>query len=242
MSKGYKQTEEHKRKRVEAQKKWRASLSEEAKEKLRSARLGKHHSEEAKRKVSEANKGRICSEEHRKKISESLKGNPNLGWAKGIHLSEERKKRLSELGKGENNPFYGKKHSEETKKRISERAKGRIYPKERREKVSIRTKGENNPNWKGGITPLILKIRNSPKYIQWRTDIFTRDNFTCQKCGDNKGGNLQAHHIKRLKDIKETSNIKTIERALICEELWDTTNGITLCEGCHKLMHKKKVA
>ncbi len=42
---------------------------------------------------------------------------------------------------------------------------------------------EKNPNWKGGITPLVTKIRNSDKYIQWRTDVFVRDSFTCQIVG-----------------------------------------------------------
>jgi len=41
--------------------------------------------------------------------------------------------------------------------------------------------GEDNPNWKGGITPLARHIRNSYKYRQWRSDVFTKDDFICQK-------------------------------------------------------------
>lgn len=29
-------------------------------------------------------------------------------------------------------------------------------------------------------------------------------------------------------------NLKTIYDAFKCKELWDTNNGITLCETCHK--------
>ena len=53
------------------------------------------------------------SDEIGQKISETLKS---------LHLThtEEWKKERSEAMKGENNPFYGKKHSEETRKKMSE--------------------------------------------------------------------------------------------------------------------------
>ena len=62
-----------------------------------------HHSEETKKKISEANKI-------------SLKGNK---W------SDEQKRKMSEKMMGENNPFFGKTHSEETKKLISQHRKGK---------------------------------------------------------------------------------------------------------------------
>jgi len=98
---------------------------------------------------------------------------------------------------------------------------------------------EHSGNWKGGITPLIEQLRHSFKYRQWRSDIFTRDNFTCQDCGDNKGGNLEAHHKKSFSSILQKYEITTLEEALNCEELWNINNGITLCEDCHKKIHRK---
>ncbi|MDO9574750.1 MAG: hypothetical protein Q7I94_07120, partial [Candidatus Contubernalis sp.] len=58
-------------------------------------------------------------------------------------------------------------------------------------------KKEKHPNWKGGITSLSHQIRNHFKSRQWRSDIFARDNWTCQKYGI-KGGKIHPHHIKNF--------------------------------------------
>lgn len=68
--------------------------------------------------------------------------------SKGYKQSDETKEknRLARIGMfdGENNPFYGKKHTEETKKKISEQRKGKKYPKlaevKRGKKASDETK------------------------------------------------------------------------------------------------------
>jgi hypothetical protein len=92
--------------------------------------------------------------------------------------------------------------------------------------------GVNHHNWKGGITPIKNQIYYSYKYRQWRSDVFTRDNFTCQWCGDKRY--LEAHHIKEYNKILQENNIKTFEDAEKCEELWNINNGLTLCKECHK--------
>ncbi len=130
-------------------------------------------------------------------------------WNKGIPMTNEQKDKLREA-------MTGKKHTEETKKEYSR----------------IR-KGKNNPNWKGGITPLILSCRTCDKYKNWRKDIFTRDNYTCQECG-KIGGNLEAHHIDLFSKFFYENNIQTVEEALELNELWDINNGRTLCVDCHK--------
>jgi len=80
---------------------------------------------------------------------------------------------------------------------------------------------EKSHNWKGGITPRVI----NKEYKDWRFGVFSRYDFTCQKCGDNKGGNLEAHHILNWKDNKNL-------RYLI-------DNGTTFCEECHRDFHKK---
>lgn len=146
----------------------------------------------------------------RKKLSET---NKRLGIKppsrKGIPTSPWQKRRVSETHKG-------RKDTEETRLR-------RI--------ASVR-RGKDCHFWKGGITPLRTLIKRSYKYRQWRSDVFTRDDFTCQICGQ-RGGRLNADHIKSFSLILEENKIKTIEDALGCEELWNINNGRTLCEDCH---------
>lgn len=132
-------------------------------------------------------------------------------------------KKLSEqhkinIGKGMIGKNKGHKHSENTKIKIGLS----------RQKY----KGKNAPNYKGGITVLGELIRTSFKYRQWRSDVFTGQDFTCQDCGI-RGGDLEAHHIKSFSDIIKENNIKTLEQALNCEELWNINNGQTLCKNCH---------
>ena len=66
--------------------------------------------------------------------------------------------------------------------------------------------------------------RGTPEYRKWKKAVFTRDNFTCQMCG-NVGGALNAHHIKPYANFMELR--------------YDVNNGITLCEECHKEIHRK---
>jgi hypothetical protein len=74
--------------------------------------------------------------------------------------------------------------------------------------------------WRGGITPERLAIRSSLEYKLWRTAVFERDNYTCVWCGNNKSGNLNAHHIKPFSRFPELR--------------FAIDNGITLCRDCHK--------
>lgn len=104
--------------------------------------------------------------------------------------------------------------------------------------------GENNPHWKNGITPAQLRIRNSYQYAEWRLSIFKRDSYTCQDCGQ-VGGRIRAHHLKRfsviLNDIQQKFPLfLESDIAYNYKDLWDTKNGVTLCEKCHKEIHKKE--
>jgi 5-methylcytosine-specific restriction endonuclease McrA len=85
-------------------------------------------------------------------------------------------------------------------------------------------KGENSPRWNPNLTQEEReKKRNYPEYIAWRNAVFKRDNFTCQCCNDDTGGNLIAHHILNFSEHRELRH--------------DIGNGITLCEPCHIDFH-----
>lgn len=94
--------------------------------------------------------------------------------------------------------------------------------------------GEKSPNWKGGITPIILQIRHCFEYRQWRSDILTRDNYVCQFCGQRGGELVVDHFPKAFSQIFHDNNIKSLQEALVCEEFWNINNGRTLCNECHK--------
>ena len=183
---------------------------------------GKHHSEETKQKISNTKSGVKCpnrkklSEENRKKLSEAHKGliSPMLGR----HYSREHKQKLSESHKGI-------KQSEKSKRKRSDALKGKRI-------------GKDNPNWKGGTTSVLMKLRNSIEYNRWRSNVFIRDNFICQKCGSN-GGHLEAHHkkpfSKLLKEVRKYLPLLNLyDGAMIYTPLWNIQNGITLCKKCHR--------
>ena len=67
--------------------------------------------------------------------------------------------------------------------------------------------------------------RRCSEYKLWRSTVFERDNYTCQIC-NCRGTRLNAHHIKNYAHYPELR--------------YDVSNGVTLCEACHKLVHKIK--
>ena len=60
---------------------------------------------------------------------------------------------------------------------------------------------------------------------RWSQQIMKRDNYTCQVCGDNRGGNLNAHHLNGWNAFPE--------------QRFDLDNGVTLCNDCHKEFHSE---
>lgn len=61
------------------------------------------------------------------------------------------------------------------------------------------------------------------EYKQWRLHVFERDNYTCVFCRKH-GIKLNAHHIKSYARYPELR--------------YELSNGITLCEKCHRELHK----
>lgn len=135
-----------------------------------------------------------------------VRGNTEL--RKGMVFSKEWRDNISKNHadvSGENNPMYG-----------------------------VRRFGEKSPVWQGGKTELLAGIRNLSKYSDWRSQVFVRDEFMCQECGDGSGGNLQADHIVPLSFLVEKLGLKSVEDAHSRLELWNIDNGKTLCVECHK--------
>lgn len=165
---------------------------------------GKKHSKEAKIKISLSLKGKPHSLEHSRKVGLALRGYKH---------SEQTRKRMSEAHR---NTKYTV--SLETRLKMANNRKGKELPLETRKKISVSRLGEKNPNWKGGITPIMEKIRDSFEYKIWRKAVFERDNWTCVLCNE-RGGRLEADHIKSFADFPELRFV--------------ISNGRTLCKKCH---------
>ena len=155
----------------------------------------------------------------------------NTTWNKGLKKeTDNRVRKYSDKKKGNLNPMkrievrhksslshLGKNHLAETRRKMSITQKARVR------------EGLNNlhPNW-------IFTNKNDDEerwgveYTIWRSNVFTRDNWTCQTCYQ-RGIYLEAHHIKSWAKYPKL--------------MFDVENGITLCVECHKLTdsYKKKV-
>ena len=141
----------------------------------------------------------VNNDERRKKQSEfaKIKFNSKEVRDKMIKTmrSDEVRKHFSEMRMGEKNPMYG-------------------------------VVGEKHFNFNPNISDEERKIkRKNIENARFRRFVLNRDNYTCQCCGDGKGGNLNVHHIFNHHSHKELR--------------YDVNNGITLCKECHVNFHNK---
>lgn len=99
-----------------------------------------------------------------------------------------------------------------------------------KEKRSVASKKANKVKWKDHVYKSHQNkiARCKSEYNEWRKKVYERDNYTCQKCGERSGNGhsvvLHPHHIKPF--------------ATHAELRYELSNGITLCESCHKKEHK----
>jgi len=89
-----------------------------------------------------------------------------------------------------------------------------------------RITGENNYAWNSTLTEQDrIDRRSSLIYVNWRKEVFERDNYTCQCCGAESHGDINAHHLYNFANYPDYR--------------YKSSNGITLCESCHYELHHK---
>lgn len=85
--------------------------------------------------------------------------------------------------------------------------------------------GENNVFWKSEKTDKQrVDDRTTEEYSHFIKKVLERDNYTCRCCGKHGNGTILAvHHLDGYN--------------WCVDKRTDVTNGITLCEKCHKSFH-----
>lgn len=97
-----------------------------------------------------------------------------------------------------------------------------IPRRDRSESRMGRKVGARNPAWKGGVA----QWEYAPDWKAIARQIRERDDWTCQRCGEQRkrwGRSLHVHHI----DGNKLNN--------------EATNLIALCAGCHRGVHRGEV-
>jgi len=98
----------------------------------------------------------------------------------------------------------------------------RIVTEEQKQKIREARSGPKSNFWRGGVSTERQKI------ARWTTQIahkvHKKYDYTCQVCG-KLGGKLHAHHIKPVVEYPELA--------------YDFNNLISVCEECHKKLHKQ---
>lgn len=133
---------------------------------------------------------------------------------KGIIMSDEQKNKLSLSHKGMHNSL-----NTEFKKGQPVWNKGKPLSEAHRIKLSLSHQHKNE--FDGFQATRMHQLKSSLEYKNWRTKVFTRDEFTCQNC-KKVGGYLEAHHIQSKRDFLEL--------------MFDINNGITYCRECHAML------
>lgn len=153
-----------------------------------------------------------------------------------IQFTPERRAKISAKRRLQIPPMLGRRHSPETIAKMRATAKGRIIPPHVMEaSAAVRrgkpawnrglpapwTTGDKSRFWKGGVLNGYEKKLSSREWRNLRSEIYKRDNWTCQDCGKKCHKDIQCHHVVPYRESKDDSR----------------ENLVTLCLPCHGRRH-----
>lgn len=124
---------------------------------------------------------------------------------RGLKFSEDALKKLSEASKGENNPFYGRHHSEETKRKISEYFKGKYI-------------GSLNPNYGNHWTD----EQRSKASEYWTGNIISND--TRKKMSEAHKYRSEESYHKNSNGYKESQPHTKMTRCVELDIMFESFN------------------
>lgn len=131
---------------------------------------------------------------------------------------EERTRFCSNTCRGKAGLLRGRKQTPEHVSKRTAGQVGRRHTLETRKRLSTIWREKLN----GYVSPKFF--RNCLEYKLWRSEVFQRDDYTCQMCRARSGKGvtvkLEADHIKPF--------------AAFPELRFDVSNGRTLCKPCHR--------
>jgi hypothetical protein len=84
--------------------------------------------------------------------------------------------------------------------------------------------GSKGSNYRG--SHYSNRIYSTKEYLDWKLNVYERDNFTCKCCGSS-GCKIDAHHIYPKSEFPDI--------------VFDVSNGITLCKKCHYSTYSKEL-
>lgn len=88
---------------------------------------------------------------------------------------------------------------------------------------SCSQKGSRNPYWRGGHD---RSLYSSKEWKNWRKLVFAACQHRCVLCGTKESWRFHAHHIRPKRSHAEL--------------LFEVSNGVVLCHGCHSQVHLKE--
>lgn len=88
-------------------------------------------------------------------------------------------------------------------------------------------RGAECPRYIDGSSPERQRMYSRSEGLQFLQAVYRRDNWTCARCGEKKGGKrtLAAHHLKQWAGHPELR--------------FDMSNVVSLCVRCHLWVHSK---